>query len=274
MNVLRRLSKSELEALFWENSKKIIDYFIKKSIFSQPERIEWQDILPIQIPKEHIEQWCVQSLWVKWIWAWSYPIDIFNDIDLWWADVKMVSAKTTKAWKMSWWDTWETSLAQKFEEIWNELDHYFKNKDYTSIKEKWLWIYEKKLSDVVKIKKLKNVYYFILIRWKDKLFIVWMEVILNNLDNTHVNLERTTKDSVFVSWFLDDDFWNTKIYKAKKRLELRLKAKKWIDEWDYIEFNLSNYICDKEINLLKKISEDNFSLDEYWKEKALWLFNS
>lgn len=60
--VLRPLSLQELENFIDNNSLKILDYFMKKSLFSQPEKRIGQRNLPIQIPKEHIEQRFVQAL--------------------------------------------------------------------------------------------------------------------------------------------------------------------------------------------------------------------
>jgi len=77
-HVLRPLSKKELDNLFDKRSRELMEYFIKKSLFSQPETRIGQPKLPIQIPKEHIEQWLVQALEIKWIGAWSYAIDVIN----------------------------------------------------------------------------------------------------------------------------------------------------------------------------------------------------
>ena len=273
MTVLRPLSLEELNNIFNDKSLSVLEYFIKKSIFSQPERMEWQDKLPIQIPKEHIEQWLVQALNVKWIWAWSYPVDLINEKENWWADVKMVSAWVNKNWELTNKDSWETSLAQKFVETWNDLDNLFKNWDYEIIKDKWLWIYQDKLEEVIEKENFKNVYYFILIRWWDKLFLAWMEVVLDNLKHTEVDLERTTDKSVFVDWFLEERYWYTKIYKSKKRLELRLKPKVWNEENLCLVFTLANYIENGSNNLLDFI-EKWWSLNSHWIENAKKLFNS
>ncbi len=77
--VINPLKQSDLQKFLDAKSKKIIKYFIIKSLFSQPEPKEGQKTLPIQIPKEHIEQWFTQSLDVKPVGAGSYPIDIYNE---------------------------------------------------------------------------------------------------------------------------------------------------------------------------------------------------
>lgn len=83
MHVLEPLKKEELHKLFDDDAKNIIEYFIKKSVFSQPEKMVWQKDLPIQIPKEHIEQWITQALWIESKWAWSYAIDLLDSKNNW-----------------------------------------------------------------------------------------------------------------------------------------------------------------------------------------------
>ena len=72
MYVLRPLPKEELKGFFSEYSLKVIQYFINTSIFAQPEVYKEKESLPIQIPKEHLEQWFVQALRVEAVGAGSY----------------------------------------------------------------------------------------------------------------------------------------------------------------------------------------------------------
>ena len=92
MNILRPLPKEELNNFFGEHSLKVIQYFMNTSLFAQPEVYKEKDSLPIQIPKEHLEQWFVQALQVEAVGAGSYPIDILKP-NIWGADVKMLSCK-------------------------------------------------------------------------------------------------------------------------------------------------------------------------------------
>lgn len=271
MYVLRPLSLAEIKSFFNEDARTVIDFFIKKSIFSQPERKIWQNILPIQIPKEHIEQWVVQALWVEWIGAGSYPVDVINRNDKWGADIKMLSASVDDDWDFTSGDSGETSLAQKFQWTWNELDQLFANNEFERIKTEWLEIYVDKLNEVIENEELEKVYYFILLRWGDKLHIVWMEVILDNIWNVTVDTTRTTSSSVFLKDFIEKSLWYLKIYKAKKRLELRLKPKKWLEQWYCLTFELSSMIDNSEINILDMV-KDWIDLNEYWLKRATRLF--
>ena len=73
---------------------------------------------------------------------------------------------------------------------------------------------------------------------------------LKNLNKVIVNEERTTSKSVFIDNFIDHEYGNTKIYKAKKRLELRLHPKKWIDSGAFVKITTS--FISKHVNLREK----------------------
>ena len=81
--VLTPMSKSELNDFFDDDSLKVIQFFLRKSLISQPEVLPEQKKLPIQIPKEHIEQWIVQALNARPVGSGSYPVDakILQNID-------------------------------------------------------------------------------------------------------------------------------------------------------------------------------------------------
>ena len=113
MNILRPLPKDELNNFFSQYSLQVIQYFMNTSLFAQPEVYKDKDSLPIQIPKEHLEQWFVQALQVEAVGAGSYPIDILKS-NKWGADVKMLSCKVDKNDMLTNGDSGETSLAQKF----------------------------------------------------------------------------------------------------------------------------------------------------------------
>ena len=54
--VLTPLTIIELKTFFDDKALAVITYFLKKSIISQPEKLPSQvEDLPIQIPKEHID---------------------------------------------------------------------------------------------------------------------------------------------------------------------------------------------------------------------------
>jgi len=259
--VLTALSRSELEFFFDDTAQKVIEYFLKKSIISQPEKLDYQNDIPIQIPKEHIEQWIVQALGAKPVGAGSYPVDVIG-VD-WAADVKMLSCKLDKNGKLKNADSGETSLAQKFSDEnfgdGNSLDALFASKSYDFIWTKWKDILITKYKKVFEIHNIKTIYYFIVLREGCKFHLSGIKVDLNNLDETSIDMGRSTNDSIWINNFIDNTYGHVKIYKAKKRLELRLKPKCWIDSNKVMTFDTNFHQISK--NIRQYILDDK--LEEY-----------
>ncbi len=229
---LTPLSKIELMGFFDETAIKVITYFLKKSVLSQPEKLEHQIIdLPIQIPKEHIEQWIVQALGAKPIGAGSYPVDVLTKN--WGADVKMLSCKIDSNGNLLNSDSGETSLAQKFGDgnfgDGNTLDDLFQKRQYDFIWNKWQEILNNKYSKVEREKGIKNIYYFFVLRAGNTFYLCGLNLDLKGLNKTKVNTTRSTNDSIWIDGFINDNLGHVKIYKAKKRFELRLKPKYWVE---------------------------------------------
>lgn len=238
---LKMMTKHELEKLFDEKAIKILEYQIKKNVLSQPEVILGQDPIGLQIPKEYLEQWCVQALEAKPIGAGSYPIDIIKDD--WGADIKSLACSLDKLGNLDGGDTGETSLAQKFKEGGENLDSLFINKNYEEIKDKWIEIVKNKNALVMEEKKIKKIYYFIFLRGYKEYYLCGMEVQIKNIDNVTVDVDRTTSSSVFLNGYIDSRYGYTKIYKAKKRLELRLKAKNIVEDDLYIKLSIPDTLA-------------------------------
>jgi len=233
MNILRPLSKKELNNFFGEYSLKVIQYFMNTSLFAQPEVYNGKESLPIQIPKEHLEQWFVQALQVEAVGAGSYPIDILKPNE-WGADVKMLSCKVDKNNNLTNGDSGETSLAQKFVGTGLSLDDMFKNEQYQEIIDGWTSIWKEKLANVKTDKNINNVYFFFFLRGsKKESYICAFEVDIDNINTdtiTQRDKNSEIKQSIFLNGIIDAKYGNSKIYKAKKRLELRLKPKNLLDD--------------------------------------------
>lgn len=265
--VLTPLSQQELTTFFDETAIKVIHFFLKKSIFSQPEKIEGQNDLPIQIPKEHIEQWVVQALGVRPIGAGSYPVDIISDT--WGADVKMLSCKVDNDGNLTNADSGETSLAQKFGDgnfgDRNTLDALFASREYAFILDRWKEIIVNKYQRVITDHNIENIYYFIVLRADSQFHLCGIKVNLEELENANVNVTRSTNDSIYVNDFIDNNYGHIKIYKAKKRLELRLKPKYWVDNNRVITFN-TNF---EQINADIREKIENNQLKDYISETLI-----
>ncbi len=238
--VLEPLSKKELEDIFDKTAQDVIRYFLDKMIYMQPELHCDQKELPIQIPKEHIEQWLVQALDVDSVGAGSNSIDILKKGEFG-ADVKMLSCAIDKNGnldknKLS----GETSLAQKFKGAGSNLDTLFKNADYDIIVDEWKEILKNKYSNVQE--DIKNIYYFILLRANKTFYLSGIKLNLNKLDNIEANINKSNGNNAVVDKMIDDEYGNIRIYKAKKRMELRLKTSKWVEEDKVIKFEFNTMI--------------------------------
>ena len=266
MNILRPLSRKELNNFFSEHSLRVIQYFMNTSLFAQPEVFKDKTSLPIQIPKEHLEQWFVQALQVEAVGAGSYPIDILKENE-WGADVKMLSCKVDKQDNLTNGDSGETSLAQKFKGTGISLDDMFKQEQYQEIIEGWTSIWKDKLVNVKTDKEIHSIYFFFFLRGsKKESYICAFEVDIDNI-NTDTITQRDANSkvdkSVFLNGVIDAKYGNSKIYKAKKRLELRLKPKNLLD--DGFLLTIPTEIPTKE-NIYQLV-QDKEKFDKYMKHK-------
>ncbi len=98
-----------------------------------------------------------------------------------------------------------------------------------SIIDGWTSIWRDKLFDVKVDKGIDKIYYFFFLRGgKKESYICAFEIDIDNI-NTHIVTQRDESDkikqSIYLNGIIDEKYGNAKIYKAKKRLELRLKQK-------------------------------------------------
>ena len=146
-----KIAKKEIPSKFLYETE---DFFVIKDINPKA------PIHLLLIPKEHIEQWVVQALWVEWMWAWSYPVDVYNSGWHRAADIKMLNAEADDNWNLTNKESWEASLWQKFEWVWDILDQLFEGNEYERIKNEWLNIYREKQESVINELQLDNIYVF------------------------------------------------------------------------------------------------------------------
>lgn len=258
--VLTPLTRKELENIFDESSLLTIEFLIKKSLFAQPELLPNQKLLPIQIPKEHIEQWIVQAIGGEAVGAGSYPVDVIKGKEFG-ADVKMLSCKVNLETKeLLNYVSGETSLAQKFKDAGDNLDNLFANHQYEEILDGFKIIVKEKLEKVKRDKKVDNIYYFFILRAMNTFYLCGLKVNLEEISN--VSVGKVTRDSVFADNYIDSKLGNVKVYKAKKRLELRLIPKKWVDSDLVIKFEMKPVY--REVSL-RGLVENNL-LDDYKDE--------
>ena len=256
------LTVEELGSFFDPTSLKVIKYFLRKSLVSQPEKLPLQEDIPIQIPKEHIEQWVCQSIGAIPVGAGSYAVDVLSKNKEWGADIKMLSCQVNKNnGQLRNSSSGETSLSQNFgdsESIGgNTLDELFKKNEYGVIWDKWKDIFQKKYLKVNQDFGVTKIYYFFILRANLDFHLCGLKVDLNNLEKTEVNYEKSTSKSVWIKNFIDNNFGNVKVYRSKKRLELRLRPKYWVDNhfvktfstnFQHLEVDIRNLVEENELD--------------------------
>lgn len=235
--VLRPFKLEELKEIFDKTSTEVLEFFIRKAVFSQPERISGQDILPIQVPKEHLEQWVVQAIGAVPVGAGNYGVDVIKEGEFG-ADVKMLSCKVDENGILLNSESGETSLAQNFENTGDSLDRMFSEKRFDEIVDGWKKIITNKLNKVKKEKKVEKIYYIFILRAGTTFRLCAMEVNVEELMN--IKSGKSTQKSIFIENFIDKKYGKVKIYKSKKRIELRLRPKYWVDNNMTIDFELNS----------------------------------
>lgn len=239
--VLKPLTKYELEQIFDDTAKSVIKFYLNRSLLAQPEIVEGQNSLPIQIPKEHLEQYIVQAIGATGVGAGSYGVDVITDS--FGADVKMVSTKYTDKGNLEK-SSGETSLAQNFINTGVNLDTLFENKEWNTIVSGWIEILSNKLNKVINENPgINDIYYLFVIRDKSIFHLCGLRVDLDEINTISPLIDKNnnikaTDTSLYIDNFIDSNLGNVKIYKSKKRMELRLHPKYWFKNNLTISFNL------------------------------------
>jgi len=213
--ILNFFKKNDIESFLGIKGIKVIEFFIKKSILSQPELLKDQKALPIQIPKEHLEQWLCHALKAEPRGSGSYPVDIIKN-NKWAADVKMVSHKLKKDGNFSTGQSGETSLGQKFVDIGKNLDLYFQNSQFDKILDGYLDVFSKKYKAVEKDYNINIFFYFMFIRVKNKFFLSIVSLDLDKLEKVEVDYSSITNTTLSTKNFINKNNGSVVIYNQRK----------------------------------------------------------
>jgi hypothetical protein len=240
--ILEELKKNELDEIFDKKAKDIIKFLLNRTLICYPEFLKEQTEKSIYLEKKQCEQWIVQSLGLVPVGEGSYPIDGISKNKIGY-DISNLNWGITKGNKEKK-ETGEKSLAQKFadenfgDDLEN-LDELFTKGKKNEILIAWKEILKNKWNETIKEKSLKKIILINIIKRQDKnkFYIFGIKINVKNIDNCEVDFSKKSKDSVFINNFINEELGSVKIYKAKKRLELRLKPKKWLENGDFIEFN-------------------------------------
>lgn len=115
----------------------------------------------------------------------------------------------------------EKSILQNFS-TGNDLDTLFNNKNGLEA----VNIFKKKFIEKCKNKnKDIKIYYVVFICHKKNIYITSLKLNIDNINNMEFNCFTRSCKNINISNFIDDKYGNVKLYKSKKRLELRLDKK-------------------------------------------------
>lgn len=267
--VLRFLSKQEIESFFDEAAIKTINYLLRKVLFSQPELLGSQKETYIQMTKEFLEQWVAQAFNVDTVGAGNYPIDVHDKKNKLGFDIKFISAKVTDSNHFKKGISNETSLAQNFATEGNDLDQLFSKEKYEDILEKWKNLLNRKVSKAIDELKLEKVYYFIFVRGGNSINLAIAELFPEKINELKVDYANSK--SVFIKHYLKSDYGQVKIYKSKKRMELRLYPKNLEDENLLLKWDFNEIYSQKKV-VLRDIIADKKKFEKYVEKDFKSLF--
>jgi len=250
--ILEEIKLDELEKIFDESSKSIFNFLLERTLISYPEFLEGQNEHSIYLEKKQCEQWVVQSLGLRPVGEGSYPIDGIkeeNDSKIGF-DVSTVNWGLTPTGKNKN-ETGEKSLSQKFADTnfgdtEDTLDELFKNKKFDEILDSWKTILKNKWNNTINEKSLDYIALINIVKHVEqkKIYILGLKIYPENINSCNIKPSKKKGDqkSVFIENFINDDLGSVKIYKSKKRVELRIRPKKWLENGSILvfDFNFKN----------------------------------
>ena len=120
----------------------------------------------------------------------------------------------------------EKSLIQNFNSSGADLDILFKEKKDNEALNLYINQYSKKLYNVKNEKNLKDLYILSFISTNKDVYLTCFKINLKNIPNISsggfVNKQKDLCSNIIVNNFIKPLYGNVKLYKAKKRIELRL----------------------------------------------------
>lgn len=116
----------------------------------------------------------------------------------------------------------EKSLIQNFKKTGKDLDILFKEQKFEEAIQMFMGNYKDKLDEVIRTKGMRGLYYLGFISTVDEVFLVNFKINVENIQK--VGVKKATKGgvSIFLKNFIRPEDGNVKLYKSKKRVELRL----------------------------------------------------
>ena len=268
------LSKEKLSLIFDEKAQLILNYYIAKNLFAEPDPLNNHSEVSFRAPNEHAEQWIAQAIGGKRIGAGSYPIDVLNTDETFGCDIAILTAKTLVSGELSTATSGEKSIGQQFsDEAWAgefSLDELFREEKIYEIAKSSNDIFFEKFNNIKKdYPTIDNIYYFFLLihSQKNKVYLFGLNIDIETkkeIGNPVRVGKRTDMKNVVLDNFINSEFGEVKTYKSKKRMEIRLRTKYLVDNNYCITFN-----TEKRRNLLNLRDFEKNDLIDLYKEQSL-----
>ena len=272
--VLEEVKIDELNQIFDRNSKKVFNYLLQRTVISYPEFLPNQNDTALYLEKKQCEQWVIQSLGLKPVGEGNYPIDGINDKNGF--DVSSLALGQSKNGVMNS-QTGEKSLSQKFDdenfgEAGENHDGLFNAEKFDEIIKAWKKILKDKWSKTIEEQKLDKLYLvnLILYKPKKKLMIFLLKINYNELDE--VSKGKVSKTSVWFNNFIDPKIGDVKVYKSKKRVELRIRPHQFIKNKSFLDFEIEGSVKTKNLRDIfeNKNKKNKYLLQETKKFKKFF----
>ena len=100
----------------------------------------------------------------------------------------------------------------------NDLDLLFNNNEGDTI----IDIFKKKLNEKYVPHKKDEIYYAVFVCHNENVYLTFLKLIPENIDNMKCISFSKLNKTILIDNFIDKSYGNVKLYKSKKRLELRL----------------------------------------------------
>jgi hypothetical protein len=116
--------------------------------------------------------------------------------------------------------------------------------------------YQDKIDNVIKTRDLKNLYYLGFVSTVKEVFLVNFKINTEHIKNVGVKQSTRQGTSIFMKNFIAPELGTVKIYKSKKRIELRLKKSVVENEHAVRIYELAKPISDGSGDVEEDAEED------------------
>ena len=268
------LKKEELSVIFDEKAQVILNYYIRKNLFAEPDPVNNLSEVSFRAPNEHAEQWIAQAIGGKRIGAGSYPIDVLNSDETFGCDIAILTAKTLASGELASSTSGEKSIGQQFsDEAWAgeyTLDELFRDEKIYEIAKSSNDIFFKKFNSIKNdYSTIEKIYYFFLIihSQKNKVYLFGLNIDINTKqaigNPKRVGSIQKPMVNVILDNFINTKYGEVKTYKSKKRMEIRLRTKNLVEEGYCLTFDTQ-----KNRKLMKLRNFEKHQLLNLWEEQS------